>query len=80
MISQKKSTTNSVETASKRAFRTTGEATGDLIGNNITDKITSASKSTKKLYSQNENELEIPKERYKSPEKDNKLIAELRLV
>ena len=53
----------------------TAEATADLIGNKITDKITSVSKksSTKshseKLHSQNEDELEVPKERYRSLEK-----------
>ena len=41
--SAKKSTTDAVRTASKRAIQKTAEATGDLIGNKISDKITSVS-------------------------------------
>ena len=49
--SAKKSTTDALKTASKRAVQETAEATGDLIGNKIDDKITSVSKikSTKKI-------------------------------
>ena len=36
----KKSTTDAIKTASKRAIQKTAEATGDLIGNKIADKIT----------------------------------------
>ena len=61
---------------SKGEIQKTAEATGDLIGNKMVDKITSASKrSLKELHSQNDearNEIEIPKERYLSP--DNKLL------
>ena len=39
--SAKKSTTDAIKTASKRAFQKTAEATGDLIGKKIVDKITS---------------------------------------
>ena len=39
--SAKKSTTDVIKTASKRAFQKRTEATDDLIGNNIFDKITS---------------------------------------
>ena len=42
--SGKKSTTDAIKTASKRAIQKTAEATGDLIGNKIADKITSVSK------------------------------------
>ena len=42
--SAKKSTTEAIKTASKRAIRKTAEATGDLSGNKIADKITSISK------------------------------------
>ena len=42
----KKSTTDAIETASKRAIQKTAEATGDLIGNKIADKITSISKKS----------------------------------
>ena len=79
--SAKKSTTDVIETASKRAIQKTSETTGDLIGNKVADKITSVSKkSPKKLHSQNENEIEIPKERYISPEKRQKNIDEIRLL
>ena len=40
----KKSATDEIKTASKRAIQKSGEATGDLIGNKIADKITSVSK------------------------------------
>ena len=73
-----KSTTDSIKTASKRAIQKTTEATGNLIGNKIADKITSISKSPKEFHSQNaskelhskrdDNEIEIPKEKYISPE------------
>ena len=36
--------------------------------------------SSKKLHSQNENELEIPKERCISPQKRKQIIDELRLT
>ena len=46
--SAKKSTTDAIKIASKRAIQKKTEATGDLIGNKITDHITSVSK--KKIY------------------------------
>ena len=42
--SAKKSTTDAIKTASKRAIQKTAEATGDIVGNKIADKITSVSK------------------------------------
>ena len=42
--SAKKSATDAIKTASKRAIQKTAEATVDLIGNKIADKITSVSK------------------------------------
>ena len=49
--SAKKSTTNAIKTASKRAIQKTAEATADLIVNKIADKIIKVSKkkSTNKL-------------------------------
>ena len=44
----KKSTTDAIKTASKRAIQKTAKATGDLIGNKIADEITSISSSIKK--------------------------------
>ena len=73
--SVKKSTTDGIKTASKRAIQKIAEATSDLIGNKTVDKITSISKSpnglnSKELHSKtDENEIEILKERYISPEK-----------
>ena len=85
--SAKKSTTNAIKTASKRAIIKTAEATGDLIGNKTADKITSVSKkkSTKELQYNDETkekEVEItsPKKRYISPEETKQIIEELRLV
>ena len=40
LIMLKKSTTDAIKTASKRAVQKTEEATGDLIGNEIADDIT----------------------------------------
>ena len=75
--SAKKSTTDAIKTASKKAIQKIAEATGDLIGNKIADKITSISESLKELHSKefhsqnaskelysktDENEIEIPKE------------------
>ena len=44
--SAKKSTTDAIKTASKRAIQKTVEATGDLIGNKIADKMIIASKKS----------------------------------
>ena len=68
----KKSATDAINTASKRAIQKTVEATTDLVGNKIADKITSTSKkSLKKPHdeesSSTEVNKEIPKERYISP-------------
>ena len=55
--SAKKSTTDPIKTASKRAIQKTAEATSDLIGNKIASNITNAStelyskKSSKELNS-----------------------------
>ena len=45
--SAKKSTTDAIKTASKRAVQKIAEATGELIGNKIADTIASVSK---KIY------------------------------
>ena len=44
LYSTKKSATDPIKTASKRAIQKTAEATSDLIGNKIADKIASVSK------------------------------------
>ena len=78
--------TDAIKSASKRAIQKTVEATGDSIGNKIADKITSVSKkslteNSKKLENDNTNdELEVPKRRYLSPEERQQIIDKLRLV
>ena len=77
----KKSATDAIKTASKKAIQITAEATGDLIGNKIADNITSASKkSQNKEIQSNEVNNEIPKERYISPNQRQQIIDELRLI
>ena len=85
----KKSTTDAIKTASKRAIQKTAEATDNLIGNKIADKISSVSKknSVKELHNNNNDEtkkedLEITtnEKRYISPEERQHIIDELRLV
>ena len=67
------------KTASKRAIQKTAEEIGDLIGNKITDKITSVSTElhwkspTRSKTDDANNEIEVSKKRYISPE-DNKLL------
>ena len=74
--SAKKSTTDAIKAASKRA-----EATGDLIGNKIADKITSVSKKPSDNNNDNNNNLKTAhKKRYVSPEERQHIINELRLV
>ena len=81
----KKSATDAIRTASKRAIQNTAEATGDLFGNKIADKVTSASKkSLKKPHDEESSSTEvnnkISKERYISPKERQKIIDELRLI
>ena len=77
----KKSATDAIKTASKRAIQKTAEATGDLVGNEIADKIMSASKKSRNEEIQsNEVNNEIPKERYISPKERQQIIDELRLI
>ena len=70
----KKSTTDAIKTASKRAIQKTAEATGDLIGNKIADKITSISKKPVEELPINDEDVEkllIKKDTYRQ-KKDNK--------
>ena len=78
----KKSVTDALKIASKRAVQT-AEATGDLVGNKIADKITSISKkSTDRSTELNSNESnnKIPKERYIFLQERQKIIDEVRLI
>ena len=80
----KKSTTDVIKTASKRAIQKKAEATGDLIGNKIAHKIKSVSKKPSNNNNDNNNnedaELTTHKKRYISPEERQQIINELRLV
>ena len=82
--SAKKSTTDAIKAASKRAIQKRAEATGGLIGNKIADKITSVSKTSTKELPNDETETDVeratPKKRYISPEERQQIINELRLV
>ena len=83
--SARKSTTDAIKTASKRAIQKAAEATGDLIGNKIADKITSISKKPVKELPNNDEreeenvEITTHKKRYLSPEERQQIIDELRL-
>ena len=76
----KKSTTDGIKTASKRAIQKTTEAARDLIGNKIADKITSVSKKLSNNNNNDDVELTTPKKRYISPEERQRIVNELRLV
>ena len=77
----KKSTTDAIKTASKRAIQKTAEATGDLIGNEIADKITSVSKKSVKVLPNDERKVGVERaKRYKSSEERQQIINKLRLV
>ena len=84
--SAKKSTTDAIKTASKRAIQKTAEATGDLISNKIADKITSLSKKPAKELHNNDQtkeedaEITTHKKRYISSEERQQIVDELWLV
>ena len=67
----------------KRVILKTAEATGDLIGNKIADRITKVSRISQQNNWKiiiNKHDKEIPKERYISPEKRQKVSEDLRLI
>ena len=82
----KKSATDAINIASKRAIQKAAEATGDLVGNKTADKITSVSKRKSNNNNSNNNnndddvELTTQKKRYVSPEERQQIINELGLV
>ena len=78
----KKSATDAIKTASKRAIQKAAEATGDLVGKKIADKMTSVSKkSTKKLPTIDKDvELATHEKKHISPEERQQIIDELKLV
>ena len=73
MIQLKKSTTDAIKTAWKRAVEKTAEATGGLIGNKTANKITSVSKNLTKNYQMMKQELLLRNDTYPQ-KKDNKLL------
>ena len=75
----KKSATDAIKTASKRAIQKTAESTGDLVVKKIADKITSVFKKSNKKLPTIDEEL-TTHERYISPEERQQIIDELRLV
>ena len=82
--SAKKSTTDAIKTASKRAIQKTAEATGNVIGSKIADKITSVSKNSVKELPNDKTEVDVErailKKRYILPEERQQINDELRLV
>ena len=85
LLDSAKKPATDAKTTPKRAIQKTGEATGDLIVNKIADKITSVSKKYSVQYEKLNNdttndETEVPKKRYISPEEKQQIIDELRLV
>ena len=78
----KQSATDALKTSSKRVIQKTAEAAGDLIGNKIANRIKKVSKNSQQYNLEtvtNENDKEIAKERYMSPEKKQETIGHLRL-
>ena len=73
--SAKKSTTDTIKTASKRAIQKTAEATGNLIGNKIADKITSVSKKSSNNNNNDGVELTTHKKDTYLQKKYNKLLT-----
>ena len=79
----KQSATDALKTSSKWVIQKTEEATGDLIDNKIAIEITRVSKNLQENNSEavtNENDKEIRKERYISPEERQKVIVDLALI
>ena len=78
----KKSATDAIKAASKRAIQKTAEATGDLGSNKIADKITSISKKKSNNNNNDDDDVKLAthKKRYISPEERQQIIDELRLV
>ena len=74
----KKSATDALKTATRRAIQKTAEATRDLIRKKIADKITRVPKNSPKNNSET-NEEEIPGERFIPPKIRQKIINDLRL-
>ena len=80
LILLKKSATNALKIAGKRAIQKTAKTSGGLVGNFIADNITSVSKKPTGEPQSNAVSNEIPKERYISPQERQNIIDELSLI
>ena len=80
--SAKKSTTDAIKTASKRAIQKTAKAAGDFFGNKIADKITNLSKKYSGLIQNDEtnDEIVVLKEMYIPSEKRQEIIDKFRFA
>ena len=81
----KKSATDPLNTVSKREIQKSAEVISDLIVNKYSNRILKVSKNSQKSYLEtvpntHEHYKEIPKERYISPEKRQKMIDGLRII
>ena len=79
----KQSAANALKTTLKRVINKTAETTGDLIGNKTPHEITNVSRTSPHNSLEmvkNENDKEIPKERYISTEERQKTIADLNII
>ena len=78
----KKSTTDAIKPASKRAIQKTAKATGDFFGNKIADKITNLSKKYSGLIQNDEtnDEIVVLKEMYIPSEKRQEIIDKFRFA
>ena len=78
----KQPATGRIKTSPKRVIQKSLEATGDLIGNKTADQIRKVSKHSQQHNSEkarSDHYIEIPTERYVSPEETEKNIDKLRL-
>ena len=79
----KQSAIDTLKISSKRLIQKTAETICDLIGNKIGNKIIKVSWCSPQNNWEtitNENDKEIPKERYTSPEERQKIIDDIRLI
>ena len=77
------SVTYAPKTTLKKTNSRNSRSTGDLIGNKIANKITKVSKNSQRNNSKtatNENDKEISKQRYISPDENRKLLIILVLI
>ena len=78
--SAKKSATDVLKIASKKAIQKTVEATWDLVVNKVAEKITSISKKPASEPHSNVVSNEVPKERNISPQERQQIIDQLPLM